>query len=236
MSGVQRRLTRTTLEDLAKINHKSPQPHPIDPALLFDLVKLRRHVDEAITLAREGTKSTLQTRKNYKLNKAAELLSQACKLHDIAFWTVAVYGGAGSTFSQVASLFPPRKPDRSDIKYVYFFHKDFHKETIGKVDDLNSQMDGLTRLQLLNEIIEDWPTDPAPLRTWGMLHISQDNLKDAALNFTKALDCHKVRSTGNKGQKDEDVTGDLAVEDEPSSFESQLFIPRRLDLRRGERR
>ena len=39
------------LETLANTNYNTPRPHPIDPAVFFDLAKIRRLVDEATNLA-----------------------------------------------------------------------------------------------------------------------------------------------------------------------------------------
>ena len=39
------------LESIANVNYNTPRPRPIDPAVVFDLVKIRRLVDEASNLA-----------------------------------------------------------------------------------------------------------------------------------------------------------------------------------------
>ncbi|KAJ4982811.1 histidine kinase group protein, partial [Stagonosporopsis vannaccii] len=43
------------LESLAHANYLAPRPRPIDAAVFFDLLKIRRHVDDATNLAVRAT-------------------------------------------------------------------------------------------------------------------------------------------------------------------------------------
>ncbi len=46
------------LDSLAYSNYYSPRPRPIDPALFFDLVKIRRLIDDATSLAVRAANGT----------------------------------------------------------------------------------------------------------------------------------------------------------------------------------
>ncbi|MCJ1439377.1 hypothetical protein MMC27_008769 [Xylographa pallens] len=56
------------LESLAYSNYVSPRPHPIDPAVFFDLVKIRRLVEEATNLAVRATNGTTSSALSTSLN------------------------------------------------------------------------------------------------------------------------------------------------------------------------
>jgi hypothetical protein len=43
--------TPEVLETLENSTYTAPRPHPIDPSVFFDLVKIRKAVDEATDLA-----------------------------------------------------------------------------------------------------------------------------------------------------------------------------------------
>ncbi|MCJ1288278.1 hypothetical protein MMC26_007633 [Xylographa opegraphella] len=58
------------LESLAYSNYLSPRPHPIDPAVFFDLVKIRRLVEEATNLAVRATNGTTSSALSASLNAA----------------------------------------------------------------------------------------------------------------------------------------------------------------------
>ncbi|MCJ1403577.1 hypothetical protein MMC11_006800 [Xylographa trunciseda] len=56
------------LESLAYSNYVSPRPHPIDPAVFFDLVKIRRLVEEATNLAVRATNGTTSSTLSTSMN------------------------------------------------------------------------------------------------------------------------------------------------------------------------
>lgn len=63
------------LESLAASNFYSPRPRPIDPAVFFDLVKIRRLIDDATSLAVRAANGTTASALSNSLNATNGILS-----------------------------------------------------------------------------------------------------------------------------------------------------------------
>ncbi|KAK0717969.1 hypothetical protein B0T26DRAFT_645448 [Lasiosphaeria miniovina] len=197
------------LESLANTNYNTPRPRPIDPAVFFDLIKIRRLVDEATNLAVRaasgvaaitqqntsgaphaalglgfgfgpGTQTKLSRERKHRMREqATQKLSKAYHLDEIAC-SVATMQSA-SPLEEVASLVLQRNPDDSDAKYVHFFHEKIPSRQLAEC----------TNLVALSEIISDRPTTAEPLRTRATVRVFKEDLEGAVSDLTEALRIHR---------------------------------------------
>ena len=260
------------LESLAYSNYASPRPRPIDPAVFFDLVKVRRLVEDATDLAVRAANGTTSSSLSNALNAgngmlgggsaaalglgigggaggnaklsrerkhrmrelATQKLSHAYYLDEIAA-SVATMQSA-SALEEVAKLVLQRNMNDSDAKYVHFFHEKIPSRMLAQC----------TSLSPLDEIIQDRPTDGAPLRTRAVTRIFKDDFPGAARDLTDALGAcryslaqHRAgrgelelanalggseRKTG--GARDWKYEPAIKDEDQPSSLEPQILFHR----------
>ncbi|SPO04257.1 uncharacterized protein DNG_06940 [Cephalotrichum gorgonifer] len=198
------------LETMANVNYNTPRPHPIDPAVFYDAIKIRKLVEEATDLAVRAASDVplqggsggygaggsymglggpgpgqhgtkLSRERKYRINlQACQKLARAYRLDEIAC-SVATMQGA-STLDDIGSTVLQRNRDEVDGKYVHFFHEKIPSR----------QLADHTSLQPLNEIISECPTDPEPYRTRAMIRGFMLNFSGAISDFTKALDVHRV--------------------------------------------
>lgn len=240
------------LETLANINYGNPLPRPIDPAVFYDLLKIRRLVDEATDLAVRAASGMvslksldnshhanalglgigganqpkLSAERKHKLREqAAQKLARAYRLDEIAC-SVATMQSA-SSLEDVASLVLKRDPDNVDAKYVHFFHEKIPSRQLAES----------TSLDTLDDVIARQPSEAEALRTRATVRVFKEDYKGAAKDLTEALAVLKMR---NKHRSTESPSGALQVWDrntrrlevkldddqQPSSLEVQLLFAR----------
>ena len=257
------------LESLAYSNYASPRPRPIDPAVFFDLVKVRRLVEDATDLAVRASNGTTSSSLSNSLNAgngmlggggaaalglglggggantklsrerkhrmrehATQKLSHAYYLDEIAA-SVATMQSA-SSLEEVAKLVLQRSANDSDAKYVHFFHEKIPSRMLAQC----------TMLKPLDEVIQDRPTQAAPLRTRAVTRIFKDDFAGAARDLTEALTLCRHSMAQHKSGRGQlvlantlgaaerrnggarDWNGKLEEEDYPSSLEPQLLFHR----------
>ncbi|KAK4202410.1 hypothetical protein QBC40DRAFT_276699 [Triangularia verruculosa] len=213
------------IETLANINYNTPRPRPIDPAVFFDLVKIRRLVDEAIDLAvraasgvaslnqqsipglhhaaalglgfgfRPGSQAKLSPERKHRMRKDAT--HRLCKAYrlDEIACSVSTMQSA-SALEEVASLVLQRNPDDNDAKYVHFFHEKIPSRQLAEC----------TSLQPLDEAIQENPSEPEPLRTRGIVRIFKEDYQGAVVDFTESLRVHRLRRPVHRYPTDGDHT------------------------------
>lgn len=200
------RLVAGALETIANINYNTPLPHPIDPAVVFDVLKIRRYVEEATALAvgaandlatptlvsvdsgpvnprsfGKGTRLSAE-RKLRMRELACHRLSQAYQLDEIA--SNAATKECAPVLNEVGDLVLQRKPDDLDAKFAHFF--------LEKVP-LGQQSDYSTQLEPLNEIIASSHGKIEALRTRATVKVSRDEFDSAARDITEALNLLRYR-------------------------------------------
>lgn len=122
---------------MSHTNINSIRPPAVVPAVWFDLVKIRRLVDEATQLAvdaaghgifepqgsRGGRPSSGPSQRLRQLwrEKACQKLASAYRLDEIACSVACTQGS--SALDDVGELVLRQKPDDPDAKYVQFFHE-----------------------------------------------------------------------------------------------------------------
>lgn len=238
------------LETIANVNYNTPRPRPMDPAALFDLVKIRRLVDEATNLAvratgdiaspvltdvngglpsytNAGHGAKLSRERKFRMREqASQKLARAYRLDEIAT-SVATMQGAG-TLEDVGRLVLHRIPQDPDAKYVNFFHEKIPAR----------RMAASTSVQSLTEILSDRPTEGETLRTRAMVKGFKNDLEGAAQDLTLALSMYRshqqshsatedelrLQESNRTGRRPQDVI--LAEKDQPSSLEGQLLFQR----------
>jgi hypothetical protein len=200
--------------------------------VLFDLLKIRRHLDEAIPLAVRaasggsgpgGGDRELSPKGKHCIRKLAVLeLAKAYKLDETAASAATL--SSSTTLEDVAGLVLERKEKNEDTKteveYVHFFH-----EKVPCVGDLSHLMrPPYTSLAPLDRLIDARPHEAAPLRTRASTKSLQKDFQGAVADLTKALQLLQSHDsttppTPKPGQNLRDA-------EMPSSLEGQLFFHR----------
>ncbi|KAK5115999.1 hypothetical protein LTR62_000455 [Meristemomyces frigidus] len=176
-----------------------PAPRLVDPAVFYDVVKIRKSVDEAAqdsvrastgvsntaTAGRMdyfgaggGPASQLSKERIFKIRqKAVKLLSKAFALDEVAASVATMQ--ATSTVEDVAYQVLKREGGNADAKYVHFFHEKIPSRA----------MEHYTPLDPLNEIIMSLPMEEQapPLRTRALVQIFKSQWEGAATDLTMAL-------------------------------------------------
>ena len=189
---------------MAQTNYYHPRPRPIDPAVFFDLVKIRRLVDDATNLAvraasgvvsgsapssqfsgaaalgfgfgQSGRGPKLSAERRHRLRvDATQRLSQAYHLDEIAC-SVATMQSA-SALEDVASLVLQRTPQDPDAQYVHFFHEKIPSRQLAEC----------TSLVPLDEVIADRPAVAEPLRTRAVVKVFKEDYDGAVVDLSEAL-------------------------------------------------
>jgi hypothetical protein len=245
------------LETLAYSNFYAPRPRPIDAAVFFDLLKIRKCVDEAtdlavraasgvtsiaanngvlgnaaalgLTIGNNGTTRLSKERKQRMRELAAQKLSQAYHLDEIAASVATMQ--STSTLEDLAQLVLQRNPNDYDARYVHFFHEKIPSRMMAEY----------TSLAPLDRLVSERPGDGSPYRTRALTRIFKEEYDGAAKDLTEGLAA--ARWTGaqhRQGQsQDQLVSMDeiksprdwrnepkLDERDHPSSLEAQLLFHR----------
>ena len=199
--------------------------------MLFDLLKVRKLVDEAADLAvraQNGTASSalntenglpgaalgLNTRggaganarlspeRKYRMRELATAkLSQAYRLDEVAA-SVATMQSA-SALDTVASLVLQRAPANTDAQYVHFFHERIPSRMMAEC----------TPLEPLNQIIAREGSHAAPYRTRALTKIFKDDFLGSAQDLTEALAICRAEQAKNGCGKNQLISMKQARED-----------------------
>ncbi|KAI9670695.1 MAG: hypothetical protein M1831_005915 [Alyxoria varia] len=223
-------LPHELLSTLAHSNYFSLPPRQTDPGVLFDLLKVRKLVDEAADLAvraQNGTASSalgsenglpgaalglnirggggnakLSPERKYRMRElATQKLSQAYRLDEIAA-SVATMQSA-SALDNVGQLVLQRAPNNPDAKYVHFFHEKIPSRMMAEC----------TSLDPLNEVIALGPGHAAPYRTRALTRIFKEDFSGAAEDLTEALSLCKMEEVNLSAGKNQLISWNKARED-----------------------
>ncbi|KZL82220.1 histidine kinase group protein, partial [Colletotrichum incanum] len=243
------------LQTIANINYNTPRPRPIDPAVFFDLLKIRRLVDEATNLAvraasdiasptltnmhgglnghmsslgfgvGNGHGTKLSKERKFRMREQASQKLSRAYRLDEIACSVATMQGA-SPLEEIGSLVLQRSKDDPDAKYVHFFHEKIPSR----------QMAECTSLQPLNEVISARPTEGEALRTRATVRIFKDDYEGAAQDLSAALQVQRFHQPLHRTPSTQELqlvngsrrTQDviLTEEQQPSSLETQLLFQR----------
>ncbi|KAF2753014.1 hypothetical protein EJ05DRAFT_533796 [Pseudovirgaria hyperparasitica] len=197
------------LESLAHSNYFSPRPHSIDPAVLFDLVKVRRRVEEATTLAVRAASGLTSAALNNSLNSSHGFLGDAAALglgygsgghgkmsreakHRMRIsatqklseaYRLDEIAASVATMQGTATLedvaLHVLKRQPADIDAKYVHF--FHEKIPSRM------MAECTTLDPLNEVISDRPSEGAALRTRALTRVFKEDFYGAASDLTEGI-------------------------------------------------
>lgn len=210
------------LETIANINYNTQRPRPIDPAILFDLIKIRKNVDEAADLAVRAasdiaslTLSSVNggmpgvssmnafglglTGHGTKLSRERrfrmrELASQKlARAYRLDEIASSVATMQGaSTLEDIGALVLQHSPQDPDAKYVHFFHQKIPSRQLAES----------TSLQPLEDIITTRAGQPEVLRTLATVKIFKDDLEGAVQDLTDAMSLSRHRGESHRSSAD----------------------------------
>ncbi|KAL6882795.1 hypothetical protein HDV57DRAFT_509232 [Trichoderma longibrachiatum] len=216
------------LETLANINYNTPLPRPIDAASFFDLVKVRRLVDEATNLAVRAA-SDIASPTLTNVNGGFPSISSAMGGHGMGA------PGHGAKLSRERKF---RMREQASQKLGRAYRLDeiacsvATMQGASPLEDAGSlvlqrspkdpdakyvhffhekipsrKMAECTSLQPLTDIIEDRPGEPEVLRTRATVRIFKEDYDGAIFDLTHALSISQSlrRSHGSGGQEDAQV-------------------------------
>ncbi|KAI0966552.1 hypothetical protein F4678DRAFT_466385 [Xylaria arbuscula] len=244
------------LETLANANYYMPLPRPVDPAVFFDLVKIRQLVDGATDLAVRaangvassalsnslagGTAHHMQalglgfgntTGAKLSPERRFRMREQATQKLSRAYHLDEIASSVAtmqstSTLENVAGLVLQRSPRDPDANYVHFFHEKIPSRQLAECTDLRA----------LDMIIGQRPSDCEPLRTRAIVKMFKEDFEGAAQDLTTALSVCRLnrphKPPVEESMQLERRTGrrrdnpPLDEKDHPSSTEVQLLFQR----------
>ncbi|KAI0025431.1 hypothetical protein F4780DRAFT_329507 [Xylariomycetidae sp. FL0641] len=195
------------LETLANANYYMPLPRPVDPAVFYDLVKIRQLVDGATDLAVRAANGIASSALSNSLAGGAahhmqalglgfgngggaklsperrfRMREQATQKLSRAYHLDEIASSVAtmqstSTLENVAGLVLQRAPDDPDANYVHFFHEKIPSRQLAECTDFRA----------LNLIIGQRPSDCEPLRTRAIVRSFKEDFEGAAQDLTAAL-------------------------------------------------
>ena len=199
------------LESLAYSNFYSPRPRPIDPAVFFDLVKIRRLVEDATNLAVRAANGTTSSSLSNSLNASNGLLSGG----SAAALGLGLGGGGNAKLSKERKH---RMREHATQKLSHAYHLDEIAASVATMQSASALEDvakfvlqrnesdpdakyvhffhekipsrslaECTTLEPLNDVISQTPTEGAPYRTRAVTRIFKEDFLGATKDLTEAL-------------------------------------------------
>lgn len=201
------------LETLAHSNYFSPRPQPIDPAVFFDLVRIRRLIDDATSLAVRAANGTTAFSLSNSINSTHGYLNGA----DAEILGIGhTRGGGGNAKLSSERKFRMREHATSKLSHAYRLDEiaasvatmqsasaleDVAKHVLARTEqDPDAQyvhffhekipsraMAESTSLKPLTDIILQRPTEASTYRTRGVTRIFKDDYHGAARDLSEGL-------------------------------------------------
>ncbi|KAI1102792.1 hypothetical protein F4804DRAFT_311948 [Jackrogersella minutella] len=201
------------LVTLANANYYMPLPRPVDPAVFYDLVKIRQLVDGATDLAVRAANGVASSALSNSLaggaahhmqalglgfgNNAGAKLSperrfrmreQATQKLSRAYHLDEIASSVAtmqstSTLENVAGLVLQRAPNDPDANYVHFFHEKIPSRQLAECTDFRA----------LDLIIGQRPSDCEPLRTRAIVRMFKEDFEGAVQDLTSALGVYRLQ-------------------------------------------
>ncbi|KAH8704426.1 hypothetical protein GQ44DRAFT_630410, partial [Phaeosphaeriaceae sp. PMI808] len=222
---LSQQLPPEVLESLAHSNYLSPRPHPIDPAVFYDLVKIRKQVDEATNLAVRATSGLTSAALNNSLNAGNSMLGGAAALG-------IGYGGGGT--GKLSRERKHRMRELATNKLSQAYHLDEIAASVATMQSASTledvahlvlqrnpldsdakyvhffhekipsrMMAQCTPLDALNDIIADRPNDASPLRTRALTRIFKEDYVNSAKDLSEALSAARFLAQQHRTGKDQ---------------------------------
>ncbi|KAF2627233.1 hypothetical protein BU25DRAFT_469682 [Macroventuria anomochaeta] len=233
------------LESLAHSNYLSPRPRPIDPAVFYDLVKIRKHVEEATNLAvratsglTSGALSSSSLHGNGLLGPAAALgmgfgggggkLSRERKhrMRELATSKLSAAYHLDEIAASVATMQSAStledvaqlvlQRNPSDVDAKYVHF--FHEKIPSRM------MAQCTPLDTLNDIVAERPTDGSALRTRALTRIFKADYANCAKDLTDALATARCLTAQHRNADDQLVLAKTHQEQSARDWRTEVKI------------
>lgn len=244
------------LESLAHSNYHAPRPRPIDPAVLYDLVKIRKFVDDATNLAvraASGIASSAVMKDGGLLNGGAAgvlglgvggggpapRLSRERKhrMRELATQKLAKAYKLDEIAASVATMQSASSLEEVANLVLQRNPEDpdakyvhfFHEKIPSRM------LAKCTSLKPLDDVIAERPGEGAPLRTRAVTKGFKEDYVSAAADLTTALSICRTRHghdaipavlAGRTKSGRHSESNKTEEEDQPSSLEAQLLFHR----------
>ncbi|EPE31607.1 hypothetical protein GLAREA_12363 [Glarea lozoyensis ATCC 20868] len=225
------------LESLANNNYNHPRPRPIDPAVFFDLFKIRQLVDDATNLSVRASNGVTSSTLTNSLNAGNGLLGNGG-----AALGIGIGGGGGN-----AKLSRERKHkmrEQATQKLSKAYHLDeiacsvATMQSASTLEDVahlvlqrnpedadakyvhffhekipSRQLAECTSLEPLNQLVRDRPREGELLRTRAVTRIFKEEYVEAVEDFKEALRvCKSVQDQHGAGRQQLQLASELAAE------------------------
>ena len=225
------------LESLANNNYNLPRPRPIDPAVFFDLLKIRQLVDDATNLAVRAASGVTSSSLTDSLNAGNGLLGNGG-----AALGLGIGGGGGNAKLSRERKHRMREQATQKLSKAYHFDEIAcsvatmqSASTLEDVAQLVLQRNPLdadakyvhffhekipsrqlaecTSLQPLDEVIAERPSEGEILRTRAVTKIFKDDFVGAAQDLTTALQvCRYYQGQHKAGRQQLQLASEAAAE------------------------
>lgn len=220
------------LESLANSNYTLPRPRPIDPAVFYDLVKIRRLVEEATSLSVRaasgvtasglsndsdgslfgngtsrgqgpgGGNAKLSRERKHRMREQAVQKLAKAYCFDEISCSVATMQ-ASSLLEDVAQHVLQRNASHVDASYVNFFHEKIPSRQLAEY----------TSLTQLDNIIAERHMEAEPLRTRATVKMFMEDYQGAIQDLTTALQvCRTIQGMHKAGRQQLQLASEVAAE------------------------
>ncbi|KKY23737.1 hypothetical protein UCDDS831_g02768 [Diplodia seriata] len=224
------------LESLAHSNFHAPRPHPVDPCLFYDLVKIRRAVDEATNLAVRATSGLTSAALSCQANAANGILGSAAHL-GLGY----VAGGQNTKLSRERKY---RMRELATQKLSHAYHLDEIAASVAVMQSASTledvaqfvlqrcaadpdakyvhffhekipsrMMAEYTPLDPLDHIISERPNDGSALRTRALTRLFKEDYVGAVRDLTDGLSIARYMQQQHRVGKDQLVLASTAREE-----------------------
>jgi hypothetical protein len=225
------------LESLANNNYNLPRPRPIDPAVFFDLLKIRQLVDDATNLAVRAASGVTSSSLTNSLNAGNGLLGNGG-----AALGLGIGGGGGN--AKLSRERKHRMREQATQKLSKAYHLDeiacsvATMQSASTLEDVaqlvlqrnpldadakyvhffhekipSRQLAECTSLQPLDEVIAERPSEGEILRTRAVTRIFKDDFVGAAQDLTSALQvCRYYQGQHKAGRQQLQLASEAAAE------------------------
>jgi hypothetical protein len=230
------------LESLANNNYNLPRPRPIDPAVFFDLLKIRQLVDDATNLAVRAASGVTSSSLNNSLNAGNGLLGNSG-----AALGLGLGGGGGN--AKLSRERKHRMREQATQKLSKAYHLDeiacsvATMQSASTLEDVaqlvlqrnpldadakyvhffhekipSRQLAECTSLQPLDEVIAERPSEGEILRTRAVTKIFKEDYVGAAQDLTTALQvCRYYLGQHKAGRQQLQLASEAAAETQRNS-------------------
>ncbi|CZT05271.1 uncharacterized protein RAG0_11435 [Rhynchosporium agropyri] len=230
------------LESLANNNFNLPRPRPIDPAVFFDLLKIRQLVDDATNLAVRAASGVTSSSLTNSLNAGNGILGNGG-----AALGLGLGGGGGN--AKLSRERKHRMREQATQKLSKAYHLDeiacsvATMQSASTLEDVahlvlqrnpldadakyvhffhekipSRQLAECTSLEPLNEVIAERPNEAEILRTRAVTKIFKDDFVGAAQDLTASLQvCRYYQNQHKAGRQQLQLASEAAAEAQRNS-------------------